>query len=101
MKKWFLGDDEIFNKIEKIKLGAEVMPIIETRLTYLPNLSFELHPLASQKYVDQFQRFYPHAKLMASKTSRNTLKIKPAVPYLPPVKYQSLRPFGSYFDFSL
>ena len=101
MKKWFLGDEEIFNKLEKIKLGAEVMPIIEPRLTHLPNLVFELHPEASQKYADQFQRLYPHAKLISSKISRNTLKIKPAQPYLPPVKYQSLRPLGSYFDFSL
>lgn len=101
MKKWFLADDDLFNKIKKINLNAEIIPTIEPRLTYLSNLVFQLHPNATQKYVEQFQKLYPHAKLIQSPQSKTALGIKPAVPYLPPVVYQSRRPLGGYLDFSL
>ena len=101
MKKWFLADDDLFKRVQKIRLSAKIIPTIEPELTHLSHLVFQLHPKATQKYVEQFQKLYPHAKLIQSPQSKTALGIKPAVPYLPPVVYQSRRPLGGYLDFSL
>ena len=102
MKKWFLADDDLFKRVQKIRLSAEIIPTIEPELTHLSHLVFQLHPKATQKYVEQFQKLYPHARLISAPNSHHLLKIKPAAPYLPPVIYTKYR--GSmygYFDFSL
>ena len=102
IKNWFLADKNLFKNIRKIYLNSEITPIIEPNLTRLPNIVFQLHPETSQKYVDQFQKFYPHAQLISAPNSHHLLKIKPVAPYLPPVIYTKYR--GSmygYFDFSL